>query len=178
MGDPDNWRYIWIVVSIAFVVAEIAAVGTFFLLAFGLGAAAAAIAAFAGANLLAQWLVFAVVSTISVALIWPLRRRFNAPGDNPQVGATRFAGREATVLAEIPGGVHETGLVRFDREEWRAETASHSSVPVGAVVRVLSVEGTRLVVEPTDEPTTVMPEVPQRGHQSSDIRQPGAPDTN
>lgn len=178
MREPENWRWIWIVISMAFVIGEIAAVGTFFLLAFAIGAAAAAIAAFAGASLVFQWILFVVVSAVALMALWPLKRRFDTNTENQQVGATRFVGREATVLAEIPAGIHETGLVRLDREEWRAETSSEHVVPVGAVVRIQRVEGTRLVVEPTDEPTTVMPEVPQRGHQSDDIRQPGAPDTN
>jgi membrane protein implicated in regulation of membrane protease activity len=47
-----------------------------------------------------------------------------------------------------PGHV---GLVRIDREEWRAEAADRSAVPSGTAIRVTDVEGTRVIVTPMEE---------------------------
>jgi membrane protein implicated in regulation of membrane protease activity len=52
------------------------------------------------------------------------------------------------VLQEIPVGPHATGMVRVQREEWRAENADGTAVPVGARIVVLRVDGTRVVVRP------------------------------
>jgi membrane protein implicated in regulation of membrane protease activity len=64
------------------------------------------------------------------------------------VGANRWEGRTATVVDEIPGGKHATGLVRIDRETWKAETTNGVGVAAGATVLVTHVTGTRLVVSP------------------------------
>ena len=58
----------------------------------------------------------------------------------------------AVVIGEIPGGTHGTGMVRIEREEWRAESIDGSPIDVGAQVEVLRVDGTRLVVTPTSTP--------------------------
>jgi membrane protein implicated in regulation of membrane protease activity len=54
------------------------------------------------------------------------------------------------VLSEIPAGVHATGLVRVEREEWRAESVDGSAIPAGTAVEVLRVDGTRLIVGPPE----------------------------
>lgn len=177
MDDVENWRWIWLIASAGFVVGEVAMPGTFFLLSFAIGAGAAAVVAFAGLSLVAQWIAFVATSAVALGVLVPFGRRLDARQQQESVGATRFKGRSATVLAEIPAGTHETGLVRFDREEWRAETSDGTSVPVGTVVRIVRVEGTRLVVDSTPVSSTVSPEVPQEGHQGRDVRRPGAPGT-
>jgi inner membrane protein len=175
MDDLENWRWIWIVAATGFVVGEIAMPGTFFLLSFAVGAAAAAVVAFANGSLLVQWIAFVAGSAAALALLVPLGRRLDARQQQASVGATRFEGRSATVLVDIPAGTQETGLVRLDREEWRAETADGVAVPAGSVVRVLRVEGTRLVVSSDPIGRTVLPEVPQEGDQDRGLNRPGAP---
>ena len=54
------------------------------------------------------------------------------------------------MLQEIPAGPHATGIVRIEREEWRAESESATLVPAGAEVVVLGVNGTRVVVRPSE----------------------------
>jgi membrane-bound ClpP family serine protease len=44
------------------------------------------------------------------------------------------------------------GLVRVDREEWRAESVDGAVIAQGATVRVADVQGTRLVVSPAGTP--------------------------
>jgi len=39
-----------------------------------------------------------------------------------------------------------TGRVRIDREEWRAQSADDTVIPVNSRVEVVRVEGTRLIV--------------------------------
>ena len=64
------------------------------------------------------------------------------------VGANRWEGRTATVVTAIPPGKHETGMVRLDRETWRAESTNGMGVAAGATVLVTHVTGTRVVVSP------------------------------
>jgi membrane protein implicated in regulation of membrane protease activity len=54
------------------------------------------------------------------------------------------------VLEAIPSG--DLGVVRVDREEWRAVAADRAAIAVGTRVTVADVEGTKVVViskEPT-----------------------------
>ena len=150
MGDPELWRWIWLGTVVVFVLGEAATAGTFFLLPFGIGAAAAAVLAFAGLGVGLEWLAFVAVSAASVAALRPLAKRLDAGTPVLGVGAKRWQGETAVVLQDIPAGTAATGLVRVGREEWRAESVDGSAIAVGTVVRVVDVIGTRLRVWPVD----------------------------
>ena len=156
-SSPDTWRWIFLVVGVVFTVGEIAVAGSFFLLPFAVGALAAAIAAFLGLAVAVDWLVFVVVSASSSAVLWPLRRRLDSRTPRQAIGANRWVGREAFVLRDIPGVPGETGLVRLDREEWRAESQIGVPIRTGSTVLVSRVDGTRLVVLPLEEPSSLPP---------------------
>ena len=64
-----------------------------------------------------------------------------------------WVGRQAYVLRDIPSGPGATGLIRLDREEWRAESLMGMPIRAGSTVLVSRVDGTRLVVLPLEEPT-------------------------
>lgn len=148
MDDPENWRWVWLAVTVGGLAGEIVTAGSFFLLPFGLGAAAACIAAFADAGLGLQWLVFVVVTAAAAAATRPLARRLDASTTSDGVGARRLIGQPGLVLGDIPAGPDETGLVRVGREEWRAQSRDGHPVVAGTRVAVVQVVGTRLVVVP------------------------------
>jgi membrane protein implicated in regulation of membrane protease activity len=157
VSSPDTWRWIFLVVAVVFTIGEIAVAGSFFLLPFAAGALAAAIAAFVGLPLAFDWLVFVAVSAGASAVLWPLRRRLDSRTPQSVIGANRWVGREAMVLREIPGVVGETGLVRLDREEWRAESMIGVPIRAGSKVLVSRVDGTRLMVLPLEDPPLEQP---------------------
>jgi membrane protein implicated in regulation of membrane protease activity len=147
VDSPETWRWIWLGVAAAGALGELAVPGTFFVLSFAIGAAAAAALAFADGALGAQWGVFVVVSGVALALLVPVGRRLaQRTSDEAQEGATRWIGRVGIVLEEIPSAPHATGRIRLERDEWRAETDAGVGIPPGAEVEVLAVRGTRLVV--------------------------------
>lgn len=121
--------------------------GTFFLLPFGIGAAAACAASFLGANLGVQWLVFVGISLVLFAGTRPLARRLDRTLGTDGIGARRWVGQGALVLSDIPAGFDETGMVRVGREEWRAQTDDGKPVFAGERVVVLDASGTRLIVQ-------------------------------
>jgi membrane protein implicated in regulation of membrane protease activity len=148
LSSAETWRWIWLLAAAGFAAGEIAVAGTFFLVSFAIGAAVAAVVAFAGGGLIAEWVVFIGVSGASLAVLYPIGRRLDARHPVPPVGAHRWEGRIATVVREIPAGLHEAGTVTVDREEWRAESTNGSPVAAGTRVVVARVAGTRLVVIP------------------------------
>ena len=152
VDSPELWRWIWLVMAVAFAVGEIAVAGSFFLLPFAGGAAAAAIAAFLGAPVGVEWLLFLVGSAAGSAVLWPLGRRLDMKSPKAAIGATRWEGREAMVTKEIPAGHGQMGTVRLDREEWRAESLTGHQIRAGSTVLVSRVDGTRMIVLPLEEP--------------------------
>lgn len=143
--DVDNelWRWVWVIFALGMGVGEIFTAG-FFLLPFAIGAAAAAVLAWLGVNLLAQWLVFFGVSLVALAYL----RRFIARQDTldqPRVGANRWLDARGIVLEAIDP-VSGSGMVRVENEEWRA-TTDGEPIPAGSRIVVRNVRGARLVVE-------------------------------
>lgn len=151
VDDPDSWRWIWLGGTLFLAVGELATPGMFFMLSFAIGAAVACVLAFAGVDVAIEWLAFVAASAAALAALVPLGRRM-AAAEQTAVGATRWAGRRAVVLEPISAGPHATGLVRVEREQWRAESADGTAIGEGKTVQVLRVDGTRLIVGPLEEP--------------------------
>ena len=129
-SSTDLLKILWVVLAVVLATGEIAVPG-FFLLPFGLGAAAAAVAAFVGASVFVQVLTFVIASGVFFFALRPIGRRLNQIEEVPGVGAV---------------GPDDPGLVRIDREEWRASPASGQRFEVGDHVVVTDVEGTRVIV--------------------------------
>lgn len=156
MESPEEWRWIWIVGTLLFLFAEMATPGSFFMLPFAVGAAVAALLAFADVSVGVEIAAFLAVSIATVFALRPLARRLDLSGTDTGIGAKRMLGQRATVLEAIPGG-HELGLVRVDREQWRAESIDGTAIPSGATVTVAEVQGTRVLVAPLGQVTPPSP---------------------
>lgn len=144
-------RWGWIVVAVFFFVAEIFTAG-FVLLCFGIGALAAALVAFLGLGMEWQLVGFIVVSAISVVLARPFADRISQSGVQ-QIAGDRMIGKRAVVLQTIDP-IANTGMVRVETEEWRAESADGELLAPGALVEVLGVDGVRLQVRAVTAPPT------------------------
>jgi membrane protein implicated in regulation of membrane protease activity len=147
-SDVDNelWRWLWTIFAVARGIGEIFTAG-FFLLPFAIGGGAAAILAWVGAPVLAQWLVFFGVSLFALAFL----RRFierQDEGEQPRVGANRWVGSEGIVLEGIDPR-SGAGMVRILNEEWRATALGN--IPAGTRIVVTDVEGARLMVEQLED---------------------------
>jgi membrane protein implicated in regulation of membrane protease activity len=148
MDEPEQWRWIWLGVAVVFGIGEMASPGSFFLAPFAIGAAVAAILAFADVPILGEWVAFLAISVGSFVALRPLARKLDAQGSSDGVGARRLIGRTGIVLEDIAVGA--MGMVRVDREDWRAEAPGSSVLPAGTAVRVAEVEGTRVIVTPVE----------------------------
>ncbi|MGH9273429.1 MAG: NfeD family protein [Acidimicrobiales bacterium] len=151
MDEPEQWRWIWLGAAVLFGLGEMATPGAFFLAPFAIGAVVASALAFADVDLAIEWGAFVGISVGAFAALRPLARRLDRHGGSDGVGSRRLIGRDGVVLEEIVPD--HLGLVRVNREEWRAESTDRSTVPAGTAVRVAEVEGTRLIVTPIKETT-------------------------
>ncbi len=145
---PENVWWIWMILAAVFVIAEVFTAG-FFILWFGIGAAVAGVFALLGLGPAWQWGAFVVVSGVLFAGSRRFAERFTKK-QPPGIGADRFIGKRGLVLEEIDD-VRNTGRVRLDKEEWRAESDADEVIPEGTRVEVVRLEGTHLIVVPLKE---------------------------
>jgi membrane protein implicated in regulation of membrane protease activity len=146
MDSPETWRWIWLIAAVLFAAGEIVTTG-FFLLPFAIGAGVAAVLGFADVDVGIQWVSFLATSTVVFLAMRPLAKRLNDSLPAEGIGSRRLIGQMATVLQGIPAGVGGVGLIRVDREEWRAESAAAEEIPEGIPVRIADVRGTHAIVE-------------------------------
>lgn len=144
MGWELTWFWFWVALAVIFIVGEIFTLG-FFLLPFGIGAAVVAVATWFGLDLVAQWILFLVVSVPALLMVKRFADRMTRDREPLQVASDRAIGKTGLVLEVIQphgGG----GRVRVGLEEWRAQPEAPVIIPADAVVEVVRVEGTHLIV--------------------------------
>ncbi len=151
MEESATWAAIWLAAAAAFGIGEILIAGSFFLLPFAAGALVASVVSLLGLHILISFLVFVVVSAGSFFGMRPFARRLdaNAP-EVAGIGANRLLGANGVVMAPISATPGDAGLVKVGAEEWRADTREGVTISAGTKVRVIEVQGTRLLVEPAD----------------------------
>ncbi len=145
---PDGLWWIWMVIAAIFVIGEIFTAG-FFILWFGIGAAVAGLLALFGLGAGWQWGAFVIVSGVLFAISRKFAERFTKE-QPPGIGADRFIGKKGMVLEEIDNAKN-TGRIRIDKEEWRADSDGDEIVPVGKRVEVIRLDGTHMVVKSLEE---------------------------
>jgi membrane protein implicated in regulation of membrane protease activity len=141
----DVWFWVWAGLAAVLIIGEMFTAG-FFLLPFGIGAAAAAGINFAGMSMGWQWVGFLAVSAV---LLLGLRRFADQVTHEPPelVGIDRLIGKSGVVTEAIEPG-DGTGRVRIEREEWRADSSAGHALAEGSRVVVERIEGTHLIVKP------------------------------
>lgn len=153
----------WIVVALAFAVAEVVTLALFAGF-FALAAVGAAIAAALGGDLLVQALVVFVMVVVGIVVARPpLMRYLRSQRQGPTVsGAQEMVGKTGVVTERIAGEQdHENGHVRLQGETWLAVTADGAVVEPGTQVRVVDIRRATLVVAalPAAANATAMEEV-------------------
>ena len=140
----ENGWIIWMVLAAIFIIGEIFTAG-FFLLWFGIGAAAAGVAALFGFSVGWQLGIFVFLSGI----LFAVSRKFSekiTKEQPPGIGADRYADKEGIVLEEIDN-TKNTGRIRIESEEWNAKSQSAEMIPLDSKVKVIEIVGTHVVVK-------------------------------
>lgn len=141
--EIEAW-WIWMIFAAIFVIAEIFTAG-FFVLWFGVGAALAGVLALLGLSPGWQWGSFIIATTFLFLISRRFADRFTKD-QPPGIGANRLQDKVGVVTEEIDM-TNNMGHVKIEREDWRAEGEHGEVIPVGVKVKVLRVEGTRLIVK-------------------------------
>ena len=142
----------WTLLAIVLAVLEVPA-PAFVFAPLAVAAVAAALAAFLGAGIEGQLLVFTVTAAVVLAIAHRSGRRWLARGPSLPMNADALPGARALVASAINNSRDE-GSVMLDGMEWTARSARGTSIPADTRVRVVRVEGVKLIVEPESGPTS------------------------
>jgi len=141
----------WLVAGLALLIGELA-LPSFFFVFFGVGAFVTGVASYLGVeDLTTQLVIFALLSSLLVLASRTIFSRYllrKSPGADVKMNADALIGQVGTVLVPFEGEL--PGRVRLQGLDFTASFASPGVAGEGARVRVVKVEGIRLVVEVLD----------------------------
>lgn len=136
--------FVWIIFAVFMLVCE-ALTTQLVSIWFVLGGVAAAISCIFTDNLLIQTLVFVFVSLISLIATRPLVKKF-LKNKKQATNSDRLIGRIGIVTIDITNQSGE-GQINVDGKIWSAKSSDDSEIKTGASVKIIAIEGVKLVVE-------------------------------
>lgn len=135
--------WVWIAVIIAAVVVEAVSMQLLSIW-FAIGGAAALITSFFTDSIAIQAVVFIAVSAAALVIIFPaVRRSLNKKSE--KTNADRYIGKLAVVTEDI-SNINAKGQVKVDNQIWSARSDDGEELAVGTRVKVLRIEGVKLIV--------------------------------
>lgn len=145
--DPV-YQIVWLVLLILFAAAEAATVGLTSVW-FAIGSLGALICALLGGSIWLQIGIFIVLSVVCLVALRPLAKKYLNNRVEP-TNADRVIGQEAQVTQAIDN-IQGTGAVTIGGVTWTARSEHDTPIPAGAMVRVLRIEGVKVMVETIKE---------------------------
>ncbi len=143
MGN-DVLIWIWLGLAVVLAVLE-AATAQLVCIWFVLGSVASMITAFFGGGIELQIGIFVAVSAVTLILTRPLAVKRLTP-KKQAMNADRYLGQTGIVLEDIDN-IEGRGLVKVLGIEWTARSQNDDLIPAGSRVKVLKIDGAKLIVE-------------------------------
>lgn len=135
--------WVWIaVIAVAIIVEVLSA--QLLSIWFALGGFAALITSCFTDNKAVQLAVFAGVSAVALAAIFPFVRK-SLKKAHVSTNADRYIGKMAVVTEEI-SNIEARGQVKVDNQIWSARSDGEETLAAGTQVKVLRIEGVKLIV--------------------------------
>lgn len=144
-----NYTILWLVALVLFIIIEIGTMGLATIWFAG-GALVAAVASGLNTPLIVQVVLFFAVSLILLYFTRPIAvKYFNK--DRVKTNAESLIGKQAIVTSEIDN-LQGIGQVTVGGLEWSARSAGEDiRLPVGAVAKIVAINGVKLIVEERKE---------------------------
>lgn len=136
----------WLIAAIVLFILEVITPG-FVLANFGVASLAAAIAAWFGASMTVQVIVFVVACLASFVTLRPiLHKTILRNSKQTRTNTDALVGRMGRVTDAIPQSP-EVGRVQIDGDNWRAMSVHGAPILAGATVRIIRVDSTTVIVD-------------------------------
>lgn len=142
------YQIVWLALLLIFAAAEAATVGLTSVW-FAIGSLGALVCALLGGSIWLQIGIFIVLSVVCLVALRPLAKKYL----NSKVEATnadRVIGQEARVTQDIDN-IRGVGAVTIGGIPWTARSEHDTLIPAGTMVRVLRIEGVKVMVEEIKE---------------------------
>jgi membrane protein implicated in regulation of membrane protease activity len=136
--------YAWLLLALGFLLLELSTPGLFFFIAFACGAVCAAAMAFLDFSIIGQlWIALlgSVTCFIAIKSFFATHKTKNT--DN-KTNVDALIGQEAIVVEAI--SINQPGAIRVKRELWSAILRDGSMLQIGTVVKIVDIQGNKLVV--------------------------------
>lgn len=145
MTEIMTMMIVWLVILIIAIAVEVLTMGLTSIWFAG-GALAAVAATLVHAPIAVQIILFFVVSLLLLFFTRPVAvKYFNK--DRVKTNVESLIGRQAVVISEIDN-LQGIGQITVGGQQWSARSADDKvTIPVGAVVNVLSINGVKLIVK-------------------------------
>ena len=143
-----TWNIVWLVLMLVFLAAE-GATAAMVSLWFVLGSLGGLIVSLLGGEVWLQFVVFFLVSAITLGLLRPLTRKFV----NPEITSTNVNALPGTkgLVSEAIDNVRGQGQVKLGGVAWTARSSDDQPIPAGTLVQVDRIEGVKAFVSPVRE---------------------------
>lgn len=135
----------WLMAFIILVVMEFLTMGLTTIW-FAIGALAAFFASLSGATLWVQIILFLVISLVVLVVYRPLAVKY-VNSRRTRTNVDDLIGKEAKVTERIDN-INQTGRVVLNGMDWSARTTIGGTIDVDTIVKVIEVQGVKLIVEP------------------------------
>jgi membrane protein implicated in regulation of membrane protease activity len=136
-----NW-IVWVIVAFVFIILEISTPSMLFFTCLAVGCFVAAIFSFFGVSHIAGYIVFAIVSIVSLFTIRPLFKKTMKESESIKTNVDALIGKSALVTEKI--SLQKDGFVKVGGEIWLAQ--SDFDIEEGQYVKIESISGTKLKV--------------------------------
>lgn len=143
----ENMWQVWAVVAVLGLILELSS-GDFFIICFAIGACMAAIVS-PFSNLYVQLAVFGITTAFSISQVRPFALRYLHKDDpHRATNADALIGRVGRVTEAIEA--KGFGRVAIDGDDWKAQSANGTGIPVNTRVSVVKLESIIVTVEPLE----------------------------
>ena len=144
MEEILNWHW-WMYAAILLFILEVFTPG-FIVACLGLGALTAALTAYLGYDIDAQFMAFALSTLISLFLIRPLLYKKGEKEDKIKTNTDALIGRSGSVTETIDNKLNK-GRVLIDGDQWRAHSQDNEIIEENTLVEITSINSTIVTVK-------------------------------
>lgn len=140
--------YVWLIIALSFLFAELNTPGLFFFISFAVGSLCAAVLAFFEYSFVAQSLIglgVAIVTFFFLRKYLQRKKLSEVHYERSMTNIDALVGQKGEVTVTIE--LHRKGRVKVGGEEWGAQAEQEVVLQKGTVVKVLRVVGNTLVVK-------------------------------
>jgi len=141
-------NYLWLIVAVVLAVVEGATLNLTTIW-FAVGALAAWLVTFLNFSWTLQIIIFVLVSGILLIFTKPLVKKYLKVGE-VKTNAEEVIGKEAIVIENI-NNINAKGKVKVKGQIWTARSYNSDVIEKDTIVRVLRIEGVKLIVQKIKE---------------------------